>query len=161
RPAERFRRWQATTLTAGESEFLDLDESEATARIEAGRALLETATGLKVAGFVAPAWLYGKATRPCLRAAGFAYAEDHWRVWSPGLDSTLVSGPIVSYATRTPARVASSIAWSRLATVLLRPAPVVRVALHPDDFTVAAIAREIDRTLRGLLSQRRPMRYGD
>lgn len=152
-------RWKARVLTAGEGEFLGLDETEALRRLQHGRDLLERLVGRPVEGFVAPAWLYGEASTRALRTLGFAFAEDHWRVWCPRSGVTLARSPVVSYASRSRARIAGSLVWSRLAGTLLAPARVVRLALHPHDFDHERLVGEIDRALRGFLATRQPSSY--
>ncbi|MBO0750451.1 MAG: DUF2334 domain-containing protein, partial [Porphyrobacter sp.] len=51
--------FKARHMTAGEGEFLGLSAAEAGSRMAQGKALVEDVIGRPVAGFVAPAWLYG------------------------------------------------------------------------------------------------------
>ena len=110
-------------MTAGEGEFLGLSRAEAKRRMQDGRALLEDAIGRPVYGFVAPAWLYGMSARRALRHLGFAFAEDHFRVWRPADDAVLCRGPVITWASRSPARQASSLAFAALARHAPWPAP--------------------------------------
>ena len=151
--------WKARHMTAGEGEFLGLTLAQARARLRDGRALLEEILGRAVTGFVAPAWLYGEGARAALAEEGFAFAEEHMRVWRPGDGAVLARGPVVSYASRSRARVLSSLAWSRVATTALAGLPTVRVALHPHDVDVPALERESGRAVRGFLRHRRLGRY--
>jgi predicted deacetylase len=152
-------RWKATTMTASEGEFLGLERDEALRRIADGRAVVEDVLGSPVTGFVAPAWLYSDGTRAALRELGFREAEDHLRVWNPQTGRVLVRGPVLGYASRDAQRIASSLAWSTVATRLLRPVPVTRFAIHPHDFDVGLLRREIDRALGSMLSWREPVLY--
>ncbi len=153
------RRWKASVLTAGEGEFLGLDKSESVRRLERGRELIEGIVGRQVEGFVAPAWLYGEAALGALHELGFRFAEDHWRVWCPRTGETLARSPVVSYASRSPARIASSLLWSKVSGVVLAPLRVVRLAIHPHDFDHDRLVKEIDRVLRGFLTVREPGLY--
>jgi len=158
----RLRRWLARTATAREGEFLGLNAAEARVRLAEGRRRLEDVLGRAVEGFVAPAWLYGPGARAALREAGFLIAEDHWRVWSPADGRTLLRSPVVSWASRTPVRLASSLLWSRAATLLLRPLRHVRVGIHPHDADQGALVREIDRLVGGFLrAGRTPIQLRD
>lgn len=139
--------FRARHMTAGEGEFLALDRAEAARRLRAGRAVVEDAIGRPVAGFVAPAWLYGPGARAALAGEGFALAEDHLRVWRPADGAVLARGPVVTWASRSRARIASSLAFAALARVALRPLPVLRVAVHPGDVAVPALLGSIDATL--------------
>src|SRR4051812_2432484 len=91
-------RFKARHLTAREGEFLGLGAGAARDRMEAGRALIEDVTGSPVAGFVAPAWLYGSGALRAAAEAGFALCEDHFRVWQPGSGRILGRGPVISWA---------------------------------------------------------------
>lgn len=156
-----FAAFKARRLTAGEGEFLGLSRAEAARRMREGRALVEDVIGRPVAGFIAPAWLYGEGTMRALADEGFALAEDHMKVWRPADGATLVRGPVVTWASRSRARKASSLAFAALARVALRPLPVVRLAVHPGDTSSRALLADIDRTLAAFLADRLPGRYGD
>jgi uncharacterized protein len=152
-------RLRASFMTAGEGEFLGLSERDAAERIREGRKLLEDITGRPVAGFVAPAWLYGPGAIDALAAAGISIAEDHMRVWSPASGVGLARGPVITWASRTKMRVASSLA----AAAALRRAPlqVLRVGVHPPDVRHPALVRSIERTFRTASLRRRPASYSD
>ncbi len=159
RHASPFKRWKARTLTAREGEFYGLDQRSAAQRLRAGGQKLQQCCGFTPQGFVAPAWLYSRGTRAALAAEGFGFAEDHWRVWSPARRRTLCRGPVISYASRSPGRIRSSLLWSRLAGRLLQPLPVLRLAIHPHDLDSAVLHDEIRRTIEQQLRQRRLCRY--
>ncbi len=154
-------RFKASFLTAREGEFLGLSREEATSRLIHGRRVLEAATGREITSFIAPAWLYGEAAKTALHDLGFTIAEDHWRVWSPMTNHVLLRSPVISYASRSKARVASSIAWSRIATTALKPLDTVRVALHPHDLDVDSLVVELTRVMSEFLGCREPIRYRD
>lgn len=154
-------RWKAGNMTAGEGEFLGLDRDEARRRIIAGRQIVEAAIARSVTGFVAPAWLYGPGAHSALRDLDFAVAEDQLHVWSPRRGRTLSRTPVVSYASRTPARIRNSLAWSRLATKILKPCRTVRLALHPHDFDVPALVDEAKRAILSFMADRRLASYGE
>lgn len=153
-------RWKARAMTAGEGEFLGLDQAEATRRMRAGRAVVEDAIGRPVAGFIAPAWLYGPGARIALHDEGFALAEDHFRVWRPTDGAVLTRGPVITWASRSRGRIASSIAFAGLARIALQPARTVRLAVHPGDAHVPALLGSIDATLAAFRS-RHAGRYGE
>ena len=115
--------------------------------------------GTAVTRFVAPAWLYSEGAKAALGEAGFTLAEDHFRVWNPQSGAVLHRGPVISYASRTPARLASSLFFSRLATAVLKPAPVVRLALHPHDADAPALVAETARALGTLTRGRTSSTY--
>lgn len=152
-------RLRASFMTAGEGEFLGLSSAEAAQRIAEGRALLEDVIGRAVDGFIAPAWLYGPGALQALSEAQIALAEDHMRVWSPATGQKLAGGPVITWASRTRARLASSL----LAAGTLRHAPlkVLRVGVHPPDIRHARLIRSIEKTLASAARSRRPGRYSD
>jgi predicted deacetylase len=157
----RLAAFKARHFTAREGEFLGLDRAQALGRMSDGRSLLEDILGTPVTGFVAPAWLYGDGARCALRDAGFALAEDHFRVWRPSDDEVLCHGPVVTWASRSRPRQASSIGFAALARLAMGPLRVVRVAVHPGDAGVPKLLASIDRTVAELQAGRRVARYAD
>jgi predicted deacetylase len=157
-PAAR-QRLKARWMTAGEGEFLGITRTEAAIRIRDGRSLIEDITGRPVAGFIAPAWLYGPGAMEALADCGVMLAESHWRVWSPAAGTELARSPVVTWASRSPARLASSIA----AAAILRhfPSEVLRVGVHPPDCRHPRLVRSIRATLLAALRSRRAGRYCD
>jgi hypothetical protein len=152
-------RLKAKFMTAGEGEFLGLSRTEAAQRIAEGRTLLEDVIGRRIDGFVAPAWLYGPGTLEALQEAAIPLAEDHFRVWSPASGRQLASGPVITWASRTKMRLASSLA----AAALLRHAPlqVFRIGVHPPDIRHPSLVGSIGATFRTAGRGRRPGRYAD
>jgi predicted deacetylase len=151
--------FKARHMTAGEGEFLGLDAQTALARMQGGRSLIEQIIGRPVAGFVAPAWLYGPGALAALRQSGFALAEDHMKIWHPATGRRLARGPVITWASRSRARIASSLVAAAVLPPLLRFAPVVRVAVHPGDATVPRLITSIDDTLRRLRRTHAPSGY--
>jgi uncharacterized protein len=152
-------RLRARFMTAGEGEFLGLSRDEAAERISTGRVLIESVIGRRIDGFVAPAWLYGDGARQALRDAAIPLAEDHFRVWSPASGRQVAAGPVITWASRTRMRLASSLA----AAALLRHAPleVLRVGVHPPDVRHPALVRSIGKTFKKVVQKRQPRRYSD
>ncbi len=153
--------FKARHMTAREGEFLGLEREEAARRMTAGRKLVEDITGIAAAGFVAPAWLYGEGALAALRSSDFALAEDHMRVWRPQTGETLARGPVITWASRSPTRTASSLAFAALARTALQPLDVVRLATHPGDTSKTAILSSIEHTLERLARHRQAGRYAD
>lgn len=152
-------RLRARFMTAGEGEFLGLSRDEATDRIGAGRTLVEDIIGRPIHGFVAPAWLYGSGALEALKAAAVPIAEDHFRVWSPASGQQLARGPVITWASRTRMRLASSL----VAAAALRHAPleVLRIGVHPPDVRHPALVRNIGKTFKSAIRTRRAGRYSD
>ena len=154
-------RLKAQHMTAGEGEFLGLDQATALDRMRRGRALIEDVTGCKVAGFIAPAWLYGEGAKAALAEAGFALAEDHWKVWQPVSGRVLVRGPVLTWASRSHARIASSLFAARALAPVLSASKVARIGVHPGDTGVPAILSSIDRAVGRLVRSHAPARYAE
>jgi predicted deacetylase len=152
-------RLRARFMTASEGEFLGLTYAQSLDRFERGRGLIEGVIGRPIDGFVAPAWLYSDGAREALRDAGVTLAEDHLRVWSPASGRVLATGPVITWASRTRRRLASSLAAA--ATLRHLPLKVLRVGVHPPDVHHPSLIRSIDKTLRIAAASRRVGRYAD
>lgn len=150
---------KARHMTASEGEFFGLSYSEAARRMEDGQALIEDIIGRKASGFIAPAWLYGPGAMEALRDSTFAIAEDHMKVWVPQTGKVLARGPVITWASRSPARTMSSLAFAALARRALHPLQAVRVAVHPGDVTKEAILSSIETTLRCFTKSRQAQGY--
>lgn len=151
--------FKARHMTASEGEFLGLSEAEAARRMAEGRDLIEQAIGRPVAGFIAPAWLYGPGAQAALAASTFALAEDHMKVWQPASGRVLARGPVITWASRSRNRQRSSLAFAALARRTLGLLDTVRVAVHPGDTTVPALLASIEATLSRFAASHRPARY--
>ena len=154
-----FDRIRARFMTVGEGEFLGLPRLVAADRIREGRALVEDIIGRPITGFVAPAWLYSRGAIEALADNAVPLAEDHWRVWSPATGEHLARGPVITWASRTPLRLASSL----VAAAVLRHAParVLRIGVHPPDSRHPRLIESIERTLRSATRGRIAARYSD
>ena len=148
-------------MTAGEGEFSALSAAEASARIAEGRKLLEDAIGRPVAGFIAPAWLYSAGALDAVRDAGFALAEDHMKVWQPASGRVVARGPVITWASRSPGRIRSSLMVAAAARALPQALPTARIAVHPGDVTVPALLDSIDATFKRFAATHTPSRYAD
>lgn len=157
----RLARWRASQMTAGEGEFLGIDEATALDRMVRGRDLIENIIGRPVAGFVAPAWLYGPGARSALIKSGFSLAEDHLRVWRPSDGAVLARSPVITWASRSAIRRASSLAVAAAARALLPPHRGMRLAVHPGDAGRQELVVSIDATLRTLSRRAKIGRYAD
>lgn len=155
------RGFAARHMTAGEGEFSGIDRAEALRRMEEGRNLLEDSIGRPATGFVAPAWLYSRGAQDALADAGFAIAEDHFRIWHPPSGRVLSRGPVITWATRTATRKAGSLFAAAALRRVLAPLPAVRLAVHPADTRDRDVLASIDASLKRLLRRRRAGRYAD
>ena len=141
-------------LTAGEGEFLSLRAFDVGDRIDRGRSAYKACLGVDPAGFVAPAWLFNGALMPSLCQRGFAWTEDHWRIYDLRRHTT-IDAPVLTWASRTRARQWGSI-W--LVSRLLQRwdhAPILRVAVHPCDFDYPSVVEAIGKAIVSALRDRR------
>lgn len=152
-------RFRARWMTAGEGEFLGLPFAAAVDRVERGRALVEDTIGKPIAGFVAPAWLYGSQALEALAKCSIPMAESHWRVWSPTTGRQLARGPVITWASRTRWRLGSSLAAAR--ALRRSHTKVLRVGVHPPDVRHGAIMQSVSDTLKISGGLRQIGRYSD
>ena len=157
----RWAAFKARHFTAGEGEFLGLARDEATYRMRDGRALLEDITGKRICGFIAPAWLYGPGAIQALRELEFDFAEDHMRVWRPQDGHEMARGPVISWASRSPARTLSSMGFAALARRALRHQRVMRIALHPGDTSKPELLESIGQTIAAFRPTHRLSSYAN
>jgi uncharacterized protein len=130
--------------SGGEAEMSDVAETEGQRRIEQGHRVLEQA-GLRVDGFVAPAWSMPKWLLAQLAERGCRFTEDHWHVYDPAAHHRRTSF-VLNWATRSPARVLSTVGWCRIAKYARATLPA-RIAIHPGDMRFRLVRREIARIL--------------
>jgi predicted deacetylase len=131
-------------VSGGEAEYSDVTRDEARARLDDGERVLREA-GLRIDGFVAPAWSFRPWLLPMLAERGYAFTEDHMRVYDPRARRTRPS-VVLNYASRSPARLFSTVAYCRIAKYARAVVPA-RVAIHPADMRFLLLRREIDHLL--------------
>lgn len=154
-----FEKFLTRFYTQGEGEFYDLGYEEALRRIEAARDEFFSA-GLKPRGFVAPAWLLsGEAER----AARDAQMEYTTRL---GTVRDLRSGEIFSarslvYSVRNSWRRTTSLSWNGIVSRIVKDNPLVRLSIHPPDFSHPAIWRQIVDFISDMAAVRTPTTYQD
>lgn len=131
-------------VSGGEAEFSDVSRDEARKRLDEGERMLRDA-GLSIRGFVAPAWSMPAWVLELLGERGYSFTEDHTRVYDPGAKRSRAS-LVLNYASRTPSRLLSSVAWCRIARPARRVLPA-RIAIHPADMKYALLRSEIESLL--------------
>jgi len=145
--------------TQSEGEFYDMDYDEAFRRIKTARDEF-SAAGLKPRGFVAPAWLLSAEAE---RAALDAELEYTTRLRSV---SDLRSGEnfaarSVVYSVRNKWRRATSLAWNAVLARFLKPSALLRLSIHPPDYSYPAIWRQIVDLISAMNGVRTPITYQD
>lgn len=131
-------------VSGGEAEFSDVSHAEALERLDEGERVLREA-GLTIRGFVAPAWSMPTWVRGLLGERGYSFTEDHMRVYDPASGRSRAS-VVLNYASRTPSRLLSSVAWCRIARPARRLLPA-RIAIHPADMRYALLRSEVESLL--------------
>ena len=130
--------------SGGEAEMTGISADEGHARLDEGERVLREA-GLRIDGYVAPAWSMPAWLLPMLAARGYRFTEDHLRVYDPAR-GRVASSVVLNWATRSPARLLSTLAWCRLARHARAWVPA-RIAIHPADMQFLVVRREIERLL--------------
>jgi hypothetical protein len=140
RPGRLGRLLAQRVVSAGEAEFSDLGRSQAALRLDEGERLLRS-LGLEPRGFVPPAWSMPAWMLGLLRERGFRHTEDHLSVYDP-VRGKKRGTLLINWATRSPSRLWSTVAFGRLARPAGRWWPT-RIAIHPSDLGHPRVAREI------------------
>jgi predicted deacetylase len=131
-------------VSGGEAEMSDISAAEGSMRIDEGERVLERA-GLRIDGFVAPAWSMPPWLLPALRARGYRFTEDHLRIYDPAAGRACPS-VVLNWASRSPIRLLSTVAWCRAAKHARALLPA-RIAIHPGDMRYRLLRGEIERLL--------------
>ncbi len=145
--------------TQGEGEFYDLGYEEAFRRIIAARNEF-FAAGLKPSGFVAPAWLLSHHGLRAARDAEMEYTTHLRNVIDLRSDETFPARSLV-YSVRNGWRRATSLAWNAALSRLLRDKPLMRLSIHPPDYSHPAIWHQIVDLVNGMAPVRTPTTYQD
>ena len=145
--------------TQGEGEFYDLGYDEAFRRIKEARDQFQAA-GFKPRGFVAPAWLLSADGERAARDAEMEYTTRLRTVLDLRSGETSPARSIV-YSVRNGWRRGVSLVWNAALTQILKDAPLVRVSIHPPDFSHPTIWRQIVDLISRMALDRTPTTYQD
>lgn len=127
--------------TDDEGEFYDLDYDEALKRITVARDEF-SASGLKPRGFVAPAWLLSPAGEHAARDAGMEYTTRLRTVHDLRSGEVFPARSLV-YSVRSSWRRALSPAWNAVMFRILKQEPLMRIGIHPPDYSYPTVWRQI------------------
>jgi predicted deacetylase len=152
-----FEKFVTRFYTEGEGEFYDLSYSEALRRIESARDAFRAA-GLKPHGFVAPAWLLSSEGERAARDANMEYTTRLRSVRDLRSGERFPARSLV-YSVRNGWRRAVSLGWNRTLHQIQRGKPLVRLSIHPPDFSHPAIWRQILELTGELAGTRSPITY--
>lgn len=152
-------RARAALFAHSVAEFVSIPWTEQRARLLAGRAAL-AAIGVKPVGFCPPGWLYTHELPDLLREQGFHFLVDMVRVVDVRTQRVIAT-PCAGYVGAGPVHEALvGLFTSFLAPWRARSA-VVSVFLHPQHAPHRAACARTLRHLAVLLSERKPVTYGD
>lgn len=158
KPLESFlQRFTTRIYTADEGEFFDKSEEDAFELV--GRALEEfQSLGLQPTGFIAPAWLLSKEAERALRRLGLRYTTRLGALIDLAENHSYPSQSLV-YSTRSSWRRMASRFWNANLHLRLQDDPLMRLSIHPPDFTHKEVRRQIERFLREALKTRTTTTY--
>lgn len=127
--------------TQSEGEFYDLNYDEAFLRIKTARDEFRAA-GLRPHGFVAPAWLLGPEGERAARDAEMEYTTRLRTVRDLRSGEDFTARSLV-YSVRNDWRRTVSLAWNGALARFLKGNPLMRLSVHPPDFSYPAIWQQI------------------
>jgi uncharacterized protein len=143
--------------TQNEGEFYDLSYGEALRRIMAARDEFWSQR-LKPRGFVAPAWLLGAEAERAASDAEMEYTT-RLRTVTDLRSGTVFPARTLVYSVLNSWRRGVSCAWNATLFRLLRDAPLLRVSIHPPDYSHPSIWRQITGLIEGTISCRTATTY--
>ena len=145
--------------TQGEGEFYDLGYEEAFRRIKTARDEF-LAAGLKPRGFVAPAWLLGREGERAARDAEMEYTTRLGTILDLRTGEIFAARSLV-YSVHNSWRRGVSLGWNAMLSRVLKDKPLLRLSVHPPDFSHPAIWRQIGDLISGMDGLRTPTTYQD
>ena len=127
--------------TQNEGEFYDLSYDEALRRITTARDEFR-AHGLKPHGFVAPAWLLGNEAERAVRDAQLEYTTRLGSIADLRSGNVFPARTLV-YSVQNSWRRALSRSWNKALFGLLKAKPLLRISIHPPDYSQPDIWKQI------------------
>ena len=143
--------------TQREGEFYDIDYDEAFRRITTARDQFREC-GLKPRGFVAPAWLLSAEGERAARDAEMEYTTRLRSVCDLRSSQNFAARSLV-YSVRNHWRRAASLAWNATLSRFLKSSPLLRLSVHPPDYSHPAIWRQIVDLISAMDKMRTPTTY--
>jgi uncharacterized protein len=145
--------------TQNEGEFYDLTYEEALRRISTARDEF-CASGLKPRGFVAPAWLLSEDAERAAQDAGIEYTTRLHTVHDLRSGSEFATRSIV-YSVRNNWRRGISRMCNAALFRFLKANPLLRISIHPPDYSHPAIWRQIGVLIERSIRSRTATTYQD
>ncbi len=147
-------------FSRGCAEFAHLSGEEAASRLLAGRRILREC-GLEPGGFIAPAWQQSPAAIGVLARLGFAFTAFLDHLLPLGDDPRPVRTPALTFAAPNAVVDHAKRVVMRGVEACSRPAPLLRVAVHPEDLHGARPVEHILERVQRLLRHRRHVTYAE
>src|SRR6266581_8815847 len=145
--------------TQKEGEFYDLSYEEALRRITTARDEFR-AHGLKPRGFIAPAWLLGNEAERAVCDAQMEYTTRLRSVCDLRSGNVFPARTLV-YSVHSAWRRALSRSWNAALFRLLKTKTLLRISIHPCDFSQRAIWTQILEFIAATKSARTATTYQD
>jgi uncharacterized protein len=145
--------------TRDEGEFFDLDYDEAFRRITNARDTFRAA-GLKPRGFIAPAWLLSSEAKRAARDAEMEYTTRLGSVVDLRSGDDFPARSLV-YSVHNRWRRMTSLFWNAALFQIAKNKALLRLSLHPPDYSFPAIWRQIERFISEMAQIRTPTTYQD
>lgn len=127
------KRLVTESYTAGEGEFFDLSREDAAERLELAKSIFSQME-MAPRGFIAPAWLLGREAEQAVRDTGFEYTTRLTTFHDLKTGTSLKSQSLV-WSVRAGWRRACSLMWNAFLFRRLADNPLMRVGLHPPDWS--------------------------
>jgi len=143
--------------TQNEGEFYDLGYDDAFRRIKTARDEFREC-GLKPRGFVAPAWLLSKEAERAARDAEIEYTTRLRSVRDLRSGQIFAAQSLV-YSVRNHWRRAASLAWNATLSRFLKSNSLLRLSVHPPDYSHPAVWRQIVDLVSAMNGVRTPTTY--
>jgi hypothetical protein len=145
--------------TQNEGEFYDLGYEEALRRITTARDQFR-ALGLNPRGFIAPAWLLGNEAEQAVRDAELEYTTRLRSVCDLRSQSIFPARTLV-YSVHNTWRRTLSRSWNAALFRLMRTKPLLRISIHPPDYSQPTIWKQILGFIAATKSARTATTYQD
>ncbi len=145
--------------TQSEGEFYDMDYDEAFRRIKTARDEFRAA-GLKPRGFIAPVWLLNAEGERAARDMEMEYTTRLRTIRDLRSGENFAARSVV-YSVRNKWRRATSLAWNAALARFLKPSALLRLSIHPLDYSYPAIWRQIVDLVSTMNGVRTPITYQD
>ena len=161
RPRGAVESWREQIITRvytnDEGEFYDLSYEESFRRITRARDDF-SAAGLRPRGFIAPAWLLGRAGERAAADAEMEYTTRLATIRDLRSGKDFHSRSLV-YSVRNQWRRVSSMGWNAALYARVKRSSLVRFGIHPPDRSHPEIWRQILRLIEELAESRTPTTY--